>query len=131
MPSVPRIAPAQKVPLIAMSTLPAEAGRDQLVDRRIDGSVFPADTHTGDEPGDVKEDDPARAIAQGECGETAATRYTPRVIMNRLRRPNLSDGGRKQAPTTSPARYTVAMSPTAAEDRPSVSGCVQRDGRPR
>ena len=49
-----------------------ESGRDQLVDRRIDGGVFPADAHTGDKPGDVKEDDPARAIAQCERGETAA-----------------------------------------------------------
>src|SRR4029078_307225 len=46
--------------------------RDQCVYREIDVSLYPADTHTGDEPGDVEVDDPARAIAQCERGETAA-----------------------------------------------------------
>ena len=49
-----------------------EAGRDQFVDGRVDGGVFPADAHAGDEPGDVEEDDPARAVAQGERGQPAA-----------------------------------------------------------
>ena len=45
--------------------------------------------------------------------------------MNRLRRPSLSDRRPKNsAPTTSPARYTVAIRPTAADDSPSVSGWV-------
>src|SRR2546421_30735 len=46
--------------------------------------------------------------------------------MKRLRRPSLSDSRPKNsAPTTSPARYTLAISPTAAEDRPRVSGWVR------
>src|SRR6478609_2070317 len=45
--------------------------------------------------------------------------------MKRLRRPSLSDSRPKNsAPTTSPARYTLATRPTAAEDRPRVSGWV-------
>ena len=43
--------------------------------------------------------------------------------MKRLRRPSLSESRPKNsAPTTSPTRYTVARRPTAAEDRPRVSG---------
>src|SRR3954451_15141680 len=45
--------------------------------------------------------------------------------MKRLRRPSLSDSRPKNsAPTTSPARYTVATKPTAVEDNASVSGWV-------
>ena len=46
--------------------------------------------------------------------------------MNSLRRPSLSDSRPKySAPTTSPARYTVATRPAAADERPSVSGFVR------
>ena len=45
------------------------------------------------------------------------TRYTPRVIMNRFRRPSLSESWPKNsAPITSPIRYQVAMSATAPAD---------------
>src|SRR6478609_1469537 len=45
--------------------------------------------------------------------------------MKRLRRPSLSDSRpKKSAPTTSPAKYTLAMNPTAADDNASVSGWV-------
>ena len=49
------------------------------------------------------------------------TRYTPSVIMNRFRRPSLSDRWPKtSAPMTSPIRYQVAMSATAPADMFSV-----------
>ena len=47
----------------------AVAGRDQLVDGGIDGRVFAADAHPGDEPGDVEERDPAGAGAEGQRGQ--------------------------------------------------------------
>jgi hypothetical protein len=40
---------------------PAVAGRDQLVDRGVDGRVLPADTHARDEPGREQEQYPAAA----------------------------------------------------------------------
>ena len=49
------------------------------------------------------------------------TRYTPSVIMNRFRRPSLSDSRPKNsAPMTSPIRYHQAMSLTAPADIFSV-----------
>src|SRR2546423_13586346 len=46
--------------------------------------------------------------------------------MKRFRRPHLSDMRPKNsAPTTSPARYTVAISPTCVEESPRVSGLVR------
>ena len=48
-------------------------------------------------------------------------RYTPSVIMNRFRRPSLSESRPKNsAPMTSPIRYHQAMSPTWPAPRFSV-----------
>jgi hypothetical protein len=54
------------------------------------------------------------------------TRYTASVIMNRFRRPSLSDSlPKNSAPMTWPIRYQVAMSATAPADMFSVLARVR------
>src|ERR1700678_4194157 len=126
--TVPRMAPAQYVPLTARSTVPRYlAGIISSIAELIAAYSPPMP-------------DPAMILVayrnRNQCPPTGVaavrplpTRYTPSVTMNRFRRPSLSDSRpKKSAPMTSPIRYQVAMSETAPTDMCSVVFWV-RSGR--
>src|ERR1700722_18889440 len=119
--SVPMIDPAQYVPLTARSTRPRYfagiiSSMAELMAAYSPPIPMPAMTRV---PYRKRNHiPPAGVIAVSPL----PTRYTPSVIMNRLRRPSLSDSWPKNsAPMTSPMRYQVAMSATELADSPRAA----------
>ena len=108
--AVPISAPAQYVPLIAMSIRPrCRAGIISSIAELIAAysPPMPAPARTRVAYRNTTQPPPACVAAV----RPLPIRYTPSVTMNRFLRPSLSDSRPKNsAPMTSPIRYQVAMS---------------------
>ncbi len=101
------------------------AGRDQLVDGRVDGRVLTADAHSGDEPGRVEEQHPAGPVAQRQRGDAAADQVDAEGDHEQVAPPEpVGQPAEPERADHLAGQVHGGQRPTAAEDMASVSGLV-------